>query len=139
MRVTLDTNVLVSATFWRGASHKIIELIEQKKLELVLSEEIIEEYRAVLEYGEIREKIQNKNLDLQWSIQKIVSLALIVIPRIKFYIVKADPDDNKVLECALAGNADYIISQDNHLLTLEEFRDIKIITPEIFLKTIKLC
>ena len=51
-------------------------------------------------------------------------------------IVKEDPDDNRVLECALASKSEYILTYDNHLLNLKEFRNIKIIKPEE-LKTIK--
>jgi predicted nucleic acid-binding protein len=54
MKITVDTNVLISATFWYGDSYRIIEAVEHKKLTLVLSENIIEEYRAVLGYEEIQ-------------------------------------------------------------------------------------
>ena len=52
-------------------------------------------------------------------------------------IVKDDPKDNIFIETAVAGNADYLISQDNHLLKLKEFKGIKIITPEEFLRVLE--
>ena len=134
MRITVDTNVLISATFWLGDSHKIIELAEQKKIDLILSEAIIEEYRDVLIYAEIQEKAKNKNLAMQWSVQKIFSLSKIVIPQRKVFVVHDDPDDNAILECALAGNVDYLITQDHHLLRLKAFEAIKILTPREFLQ-----
>lgn len=63
--------------------------------------------------------------------------AIIVSPKIKFNIVKEDPDDNKVLECASEGRVNFIITQDNHLLRLREFQGIKILKPEEFLNLLK--
>ncbi len=57
MRITVDTNILVSATFWYGDSNTIMELVESKQLELVLSVQILEEFTKVLDYKEIKEKI----------------------------------------------------------------------------------
>ncbi len=58
----------------------------------------------------------------------------LVIPTEKFDAIKEDSDDNKILDCAFAGRVDFIISQDNHLLKLKEFRGIRIISPGDFLK-----
>lgn len=55
---------------------------------------------------------------------------LIVTPKIKVDAVKEDPDDNKIIECALESNAEYIISYDKHLLKLKEYQRIKIVRPE---------
>jgi len=60
-----------------------------------------------------------------------------VIPLEKLVIIKDDPDDNKILECAKAGKVEIIVSNDNHLLKLKEFKRIKIITPKEFLKQIE--
>jgi putative PIN family toxin of toxin-antitoxin system len=68
------------------------------------------------------------------SIQKIVSISKIVIPTRKINVVQDDPDDNKILECAIAGNVDYLVTQDKHLLNLKEFEGIKIITPDHLVK-----
>ena len=60
MKITVDTNVLVSATFWYGASDKIISKIEAKQIQLILSKEIIEEYADALDYKEIQDKIKEQ-------------------------------------------------------------------------------
>ncbi|MBU0930345.1 MAG: putative toxin-antitoxin system toxin component, PIN family [Nanoarchaeota archaeon] len=133
MKITVDTNVLISSTFWNGNSDKIIKLAENNKIELILSEEIIEEFIKVLNYKEIQEKIKDKNLEMKRSVEKIVSISKIVIPKLKINISE-DSDDNKILECAVEGKADYIISQDNHLLKLKEYNKIKILTPKEFLE-----
>jgi len=67
-------------------------------------------------------------------IDLIVRNSIIVEPKERINIVKDDQKDNIFIETAVAGNVDYIISQDNHLLKLKEFRGIKIITPEEFNK-----
>lgn len=103
MRVTLDTNVLISATFWHGDSEKIIDKAEQREITLVLSQEILEEYYSVLEYDEIQQKIKNKNLEVKESLLKISALAEIIEVTSKREIVKEDKDDNKILECAIDG------------------------------------
>ena len=134
IRVTVDTNVLVSATFWNGNSEAIIQKAERKELELVLSREIIEEFAKVLDYSELQDKIKKKNLEMKRTIAKIVSLSTIVEPERKLDVVKADPDDNKILEAAETGKVDAIISKDNHLLALHSFKGIRILSPEEFLR-----
>lgn len=136
MKITVDTNVLVSATFWYGASNEIISRVESGKIELLLSKEIIEEFRGVLDYKEIRDKIKNKHLEALKTLDTIICISKIISPIKKIDIIKEDPDDNKILECAFAGNVDYIVTQDKHLLKLKEFEGIKIITPKEFLKII---
>src|SRR3989344_2501232 len=131
MKITVDTNVLISATFWYGDSERIIEKIESKDIELVLSKEIIEEFARVLNYRDIKEKIKNKNLEIKRTVEKIISISKIVEPLEKLNIVNEDPDDNKILECAKSGEVDFIISNDNHLLKLKEFENIKIITSKM--------
>lgn len=137
MRITVDTNVLVSSTFWNGDSNRILKKVEAKEIELMISDEIIKEFSKVLEYEEIQKKIKNKNLEMRRTIEKIVFISTIIEPKQKFEAVKDDPKDNKVIECAIEGRADYIVTQDNHLLKLKEFKGIKILTPEDFLKILK--
>ena len=78
MKITLDTNVLISATFWKGNSDKIIEKVEKKDIELILSKDIIEEFARVLKYKEIQEKVKNKNLEIKRTVEKIISISKII-------------------------------------------------------------
>ncbi|PIN94127.1 putative toxin-antitoxin system toxin component, PIN family [Candidatus Pacearchaeota archaeon CG10_big_fil_rev_8_21_14_0_10_31_24] len=133
MRVTFDTNVLVSATFWNGASSKLMEMAQICDINLVLSDDILNEYFRVLDYEEIKDKIKDKNLEIKESMMGILNLVEIVSPKNRIDIIKEDPSDNIILECALEGKVDYIISQDKHLLKLKEFKGIKIVKPEDFL------
>ncbi len=137
MKITVDTNVLISSAFWYGSSFKIIEKVENKEIELVLSREILEEFMNVLNYEEIQQKIKNKNLEMKRTVEKIISISRIVEPEQRLNVVKEDDKDNKIIECAIEGDVGYIISQDNHLLKLKEYKGIKIILPEDFLKIIE--
>ena len=130
MKVVLDTNIFISGIFWKGSSNKVITKWKERKFTLVTSLEAISEIVKVLKDFKIR---LSDDMIQEWT-DLIVKNSIIVESKEKIDIVKDDPDDNKFLEAAVAGNADYIISQDNHLLKLKEFRRIKIITPEEFNK-----
>ena len=137
MKIVLDTNILVSGTFWSGEAFQILQLVELKKAECFTSKEILEEYYRVLESSEIVEKTEEKKLAVKATALKAIELSKIVEPKTKLNEIKEDPDDNKILECALEAKADYIITYDEkHLLRRKEFAGIKIITPKEFLKKI---
>lgn len=136
MKIVVDTNVLISATFWAGDSNRVIEKIEHKELELIISPSLLEEFRNVLGYKEIQDKIRTKNLEMKRTIEKIASISTIVEPQLHFHEIKDDPDDDKVLDCAVEGKAEFILSQDKHLLKLKEFKGIRIIPPTEFIKII---
>jgi len=127
-KVTLDTNIVVSALGWRGNSHTILERVMQGKLELYLSYEQFEELSRVLEYPKFdfteEQKMRFKAL--------ISSVATFVQP-IELDVIKADPADNRVLECALVAKLDFIISGDDHLLSIRRFGRAKIMTASNFL------
>ena len=128
MKVVLDTNVFISGIFWRGSSNKVIINWKEGKFTLVTSLETISEIIKVLKDF----KINLSDDTLREWIDLIIRNSIIVEPKERINIVKDDPKDNIFIETAVDGNADYIVSQDNHLLKLKEFKGIKIITPEEF-------
>jgi len=137
MEITLDTNVLISGTFWTGDSFKILKLIAANKLDCVLSRGILEEYARVASSDEITDKVSDKNLVALEAIKSVMQRAVIVVPTRKLNVVLDDPDDNKIIECAIEGGVDYIITQDKHLLKLKRFENIEIVTPREFLDLFK--
>ncbi|MBW2975992.1 putative toxin-antitoxin system toxin component, PIN family [Candidatus Woesearchaeota archaeon] len=137
MKVTLDTNVLVSGTFWTGDSFRILDMIDQKRIKNITSKDIIQEYYETMKSGEIVDKIQNKNLVMAKIVNKVVKISVFVEPAKRLSIIKDDPDDNKILECAKSGKVDCIISQDEHLLKLRKFEGISIVRPKEFLELFK--
>lgn len=132
-KVVIDTNVFVSATFWAGYPSKVLELIEAGELDLLMSNDVIMEFTEVLACQEIQEKVKDKKLEMRWTLNDIMLMSQSVEPYRRIKIVQ-DPDDDKIVECAVAGKADFIISQDKHLLRVIGFEGIRIVTPEDFLK-----
>ncbi len=137
IKVTLDTNILVSGLLWTGDSHRILKLADKNEIQIILSRFILEEVQDTLNSEEILEKIKNKNLIISNTTLTIIENSLFVEPTIKLDVIKDDPDDNIILECAKEGKVDYIITKDNHLLKLEEFEGIKIVNPDEFLRILK--
>ena len=132
MKVVLDTNVFVSGIFWKGNYCSIIISYWIEKKFLIISISIIEEITETLKNFKIPLAMEDI---LMWE-NMIVKNSLLVEPQEKIEIVKDDKDDNKFIEAAVEGKADYIITQDNHLLNIKEVRGIRIISPEEFLKVI---
>lgn len=137
MKVVLDTNVVVSGTFWTGDSFHVLELVNKGKVTAIVSLKILEEYDKIIHSDEIIEKTTEHQQARIKALMDILNKAIVVEPKEKIEVIKEDPDDNKFLEAAVEGEADYIISRDKkHLLVLKNFRNIPIIPPEEFLKII---
>ena len=130
MMVVLDTNVFISGIFWKGSSNKVLTDWRNGKFTLVTSLEAVSEIIKVLKDFKIK---LSDDMIKEW-VDLIVRNSIIVEPKEKISIIKDDSKDNIFIETAVAGSVDYIVSQDNHLLKLREFRGIKIITPGEFLK-----
>jgi len=132
MRVVLDTNIFISGIFWSGESEKILYAWGNEEFEIITSSEIIREIVETLMDFKIQLPI---NMLLIWmSILSVKSKFF--EPKEKIEIVKDDKDDNKFVEVAIEGKADYIITQDNHLLRIKDFRGLKIMTPKEFLEVL---
>lgn len=128
MIVVLDTNILISAIFWRGNPYRVVRNALKKKYSLYLSTEILNELEEKLK---VKFKFPEDNINNH--IELLKEYGKIIVPISKVNAIKEDPDDNKVLECAETAKADYIVSGDAHLLKLKEFKGIKIVTAKEFL------
>ena len=126
MKIVVDTNFLVSATQWDySVSHKLLlKLIKNNDI-IFSTKEILDEFAEVLERDFLYNQEEIKNV-----LEKALQFLTIVTPSQRVDVVKEDADDNKIIECALEGKADYIISYDKHLLNLKEYKGIKIVRPE---------
>ena len=133
MKIVLDTNVFVSGIHWTGDSEKILSAWRDKRFELISSIPIIEEITETLRNFKIY--LSSEEISM-WK-NMILENSLLVEPEEEINIVKDDVSDDKFVEAAVTGKADYIITQDNHLLKIKEFRGIKILTPKEFLDIIK--
>jgi len=119
----LDTNTLVSATIAHGNEAKLVLLAHKGIFKVLISIEILKELKDVL----FRPKFGFSQQQIQGFIKHVVEVADIIIVKTKLNLVKDDPEDNKIAECAVDGKADYIVSGDKHLLTLQKIKGIPIV------------
>lgn len=126
--MVLDTNVFIAAYFNRkSASARIIDLCLDNKHKLIFSSRLRKEVRLILKNVRAEREFREKIRSLFVNASKVK-------PTKKVFTVKEDPEDNKFLECALEGEADYLITSDRHLLEFGEFAQTKICKPTQFLK-----
>src|SRR3989338_10777339 len=127
LKLVLDTNTIISAFFWEGNEAELFRKIEQGKAKLYVTSEILKEVEEVIKRPKFREVMDNANLTHAQVIQKIGSLShLIIAPKLNIKVCR-DEKDNKFLECAENAKADHIISGDDDLLSLKEYKGIPII------------
>lgn len=129
MIVVLDTNILISAIFWRGTPYKVLLNALKKKYSLHLSTKILNELEKKL-----RVKFKFPEDEIKTHIEILIKYGEIIEPNIVLDVIENDPDDDKILECAVSCNADYIVSGDSHLLDLNEYKGIKILSARKFLE-----
>ena len=128
MRVILDTNVFVSGVFFTGPPYQILEAWRDRRLHLVISQEILDEYRRV---GRALSS-QFPAIDL-WPIIELVTVEAEIFPSHTLpETICDDPDDDKFIACAIAGNCNMIVSGDKHLLKVSGFNGIDVIKPREF-------
>lgn len=127
-RVVLDTNIMVSMALG-GKVGKINDAWRAGKFLLIVSEEIVSEYLEVLQ----RSKFHLRSRTVAVIIARVYRKAEFVFPQEQIANIQPDPKDDRFLEAAIAGNADFVVSGDKHLLDLKEFRSIQIITGREFL------
>ena len=130
----LDTNVVASASFWRGAPFDCLVAWANGLCEAVVSPELIAEYHETIE--ELKHDYP-KHPYVPWS-TALTDSATLVFPTARATRATPDPGDEKVLECAMASEADAIVTGDKkHLLPLGEYKGIKILSPIHFLRTLR--
>ena len=131
MKIILDTNVFVSGIFFTGPPYQILEAWRDGKLQLAISEDILEEYERVgLMLAE-----QFPVIDLRPILDLVIANAEIFPVQCLPETVCDDPDDDKFLTCALACKSKVIVSGDKHLLRVSGFQGIQIIKPREFVDT----
>ena len=133
MKLVLDTNILISALGWDGNERRIFQkILSDDQIMLIVSEELLFELSDVLG----RPKFNFISIEKKSEFLKsLIALSEIIEPIYKIDVVD-DHTDNKNIECALTGKADYIVTGDEHLLKLKLFKGIKIITAREYLEII---
>ncbi len=130
MKVVLDTNVLISAIFFSGPPSRILSAWIEDRFELVVSPEILEEYREVM--GRIGERFPG--VEPGPVLDRIALHALLVLPWKLPSDACTDRDDIKFLECAVGCRADCVVSGDRALLRSSGYAGIEVLTPRRFVE-----
>jgi uncharacterized protein len=128
VKVVFDTNILVSAlVFPGGHGEAALRRIIEEQDQLVISRPILDELLGIL-----ARKFSRDAEELAHVAVFLSGPSLSVRPRRKLQVVKDEPD-NRILECALAGHAEAIVTGDHALLSLRQYRGVRIISLREFL------
>jgi len=131
MKVVFDTNIVASASFWRGKPYDCLSAWARGEISAYVSPQLLSEFFDTIE--ELVARYPDKRR-VEWA-EALTASADLVFPSDRARGETPDPFDEMVLECAIAADADCIVSGDKkHLLPLREFRGVKIITADAFLK-----
>jgi putative PIN family toxin of toxin-antitoxin system len=132
VRVVADTNVFISALMFGGLPGTFLDLALLQSFRLVTSPALLDELdeKLRLKFG-----LSPNDADLVRA--QLQSSAVVVKPTVILAVIKDDPDDNRVLECAAAGEANYIVSGDRHLLQLRSYEGIPILTVRQFMDAVE--
>jgi hypothetical protein len=135
-KVVLDTNIVVSAAISEdGNPAKIFEMLLLEEITNHTTDDIIAEIKNVMSRPKIAQRLSM--VEISFIISNFERFSRKITANEKIDLVKEDPDDNKFLECAVAASADYIISGDEHLLKIREFRGTKMLSPAEFIEMLK--
>ena len=134
----LDTNVIVSALLSsKGAPAQIIRHWEAGEFTVITSQTLITELKQTLTYPRVRKYLSPSSTDIKTFLEHFKVAAIIVDPQLTLRVIDQDQDDDRVVECAVAGKATYIVSGDSHLLDLGEYGEITILSPKDFLTVLQ--
>ena len=126
MNIVLDTNVFISGIFFSGPPYEILKAWKNSHIQIVLTQQILEEYQRVAE--SLSE--QFPHVDIR-PILELLSIHCLFINADNFKTsVCDDPDDEKFIECAVAGNIKTIVSGDKHLLNISGYQSIVVLKPK---------
>ena len=134
MRVVPDTNTVVSGLLWHGAPRLVLDLARRGEITLYTSPDLIAELREVLGRSKLKNRLQLVDVSVRDLTLRYASLAHLVRPGSIPPVILNDPDDDMVLACALAANAEMIISGDLHLRDLKTYQGIPVVTANDLLK-----
>jgi len=128
-RVVLDTNVLVSALLFGGIPARVTRLAIEGHILSATSPALLAELHGVLLAKFLFPSTIAEVIVMEWK-----TVSVVVEPTVEVSVIVSDPADNRVLECAVGAHADAIVSGDRHLLELQVFRGIPILSPHAFLE-----
>ena len=132
MKVVLDSNIFISSFYWAGNPRKVLNRITNGLDELYITDKIINEISSVM----LSSKFSTDTEEVDEYIKIIDSYSVKLSSKNIPEEISRDKDDNKILQCGIDGNVDFIITGDNDLLVLKEYKRIKILKPKDYLEII---
>ncbi|MBN2459170.1 putative toxin-antitoxin system toxin component, PIN family [Candidatus Woesearchaeota archaeon] len=131
--MVVDTNILISALGWKGKPRALMELVLEGELKLIISGKQLKELIRVMDYPKFSFTQEEKDRFLTL----LLRIAALVETKANLCIIKEDPSDNMLLECAVENGVKLIISGDKHLRRLKKYKGIAIMSVGEFLKEIE--
>ena len=130
MNIVLDTNCLLIAISDRSRFHRVWQAFIHGDYTLCVTNEILEEYAEVISRN-INERVAQTVIYLLMTLSNVKYTD----PHFRFHLITTDPDDNKFVDCAIAANAKYIVTEDHHFEVLKDipFPHVEVISIEQFL------
>lgn len=129
MKITPDTNFFISSTQWNySVAHKLFVKLIEKDAQIFTTKDILDEFSKVL-----ARDFEYTMVEIDAILEKLILVVTLIGTTSKLDVVKEDPEDNKIIECALDSKSDYIITYDTHLLNIKQFQNIRIVKPEDFI------
>jgi len=137
VRLVLDTNTVVSGLLWQGMPGQLISAAQSESISLYTSVSLLAELHGVLTREKFSEQLRARGLDALEIFNGYAALAAIVEPASIASTIRQDPADDAVLACALAAQADLIVSGDSHLGNLKVYHGIPIVAATEALRRIE--
>jgi len=132
LRIVFDSNVYISALLFKGIPGMILKMARKDKITLIVSDEIIAETERILE-----DKFKWPRHNIDKFKTRLSDISEGIRPDIKIDIIKERESDNRILECAVSGDANLIVSGDKHLLKLKSYKNIPIVRPKYLTYLVK--
>jgi putative PIN family toxin of toxin-antitoxin system len=127
--VTPDSNLYISALIWGGKPQQLLEIALARKVRLFISDAIMDEVLEVLET-----KFNHSPKRLALEKEYIGKCTVRCVPKVRLDVVKDDPDDNRILECAVHSRSEAIITHDKDLLRMKSYQGIRMMKVNEFLR-----
>ena len=132
MKIVLDSNIFVSSFYWAGNPRKVFYRVTNGLDELYITDKILEEIISVMS----KKKFDTSINEIKEYVKIIESYSIKLSSKNNPEKISRDEGDNKILHCGFDGNVDFIITGDNDLLVLKEYKEIKIVKPKEYLDII---
>ena len=132
LRIVFDSNVYVSALLFKGMPGKVLNMAMKNEIILITSDKIITETVRIL-----KEKFKWPVHNIDKFIRRLSAISENTRPFIRLSIVKEKESDNRILECAVSGDANLIVTGDKHLLRLKKYKNIPIVRPKYLTYLVK--